>query len=276
MGDVLAVAGSVDVDPKRVHRETVEDRGGERGVAEVLAPLAERDVGCHGRRSPTMPSVDQVVECVCGGGLVALLLHLTEAYVVDDQEFGRRPRLEPAWIGPIGEAGVEVVEEIDATGVTQADALLAGTHAECLEKVALAGAGITGDDDVVVAPDEVEARELEDDRLVELGLEVEVEGLERLVLLEPAAIDAACDALLQLVGGLDTEDVLEQRRRTGTLAYGPRESLVELLKSTGQPEEFEVSSESLESGVVAGGVAGFSVSLGHKPSWTGSGVGAGW
>jgi hypothetical protein len=41
--------------------------------------------------------------------------------------------------------------------------------------VTLAGARIAGDDDVVVAADEVEPRELEDEGLVELGLEVEVE-----------------------------------------------------------------------------------------------------
>ena len=33
-----------------------------------------------------MAAVDQVVEGVCGGGLVAALLHLTEADVVDDEQ----------------------------------------------------------------------------------------------------------------------------------------------------------------------------------------------
>src|SRR5262245_61619727 len=45
VSDVLAVARAIDVDPERVHREAVEDRGREGGVAEVLAPLAERDIG---------------------------------------------------------------------------------------------------------------------------------------------------------------------------------------------------------------------------------------
>jgi hypothetical protein len=47
-----------------------------------------------------------------------------------------------------------------------------------------------------VAADEVEPCEFEDDGLVERGLEVEVEGFERLALLEAAALDAAVDALL--------------------------------------------------------------------------------
>jgi len=79
---------------------------------------------------------------------------------------------------------VEIVEQVDTAGVAQANTLLAGAPAEGLEQVALAGAGIAGDDEVVVAADEVEPRELEDDGLVERGLEVEVEGFEGLVLLE--------------------------------------------------------------------------------------------
>jgi hypothetical protein len=70
---------------------------------------------------------------------------------------------------------VEVVEQVDAASVAQANALLAGAPAERLEQVALAGAGIAGDDEVVVAAHEVEPCELEDDGLVERGLEVEVE-----------------------------------------------------------------------------------------------------
>jgi hypothetical protein len=44
LGDVLAVARTIDVDADRVHGESVEDRGGEGGVAEEATPVAERDV----------------------------------------------------------------------------------------------------------------------------------------------------------------------------------------------------------------------------------------
>jgi hypothetical protein len=56
------------------------------------------------------------------------------------------------------------------SGRSAAEALLAGAHAERLEQVALAGAGIAGDDEVVVAADEFEVRNLADDGLVERGL----------------------------------------------------------------------------------------------------------
>lgn len=132
---------------------------------------------------------------------------------------------------------------------------------------------MAGDDDVVVAADEIESSELEDEGLVERGLEVEVERLERLVLLEAAAVDAPPDALLELVRDFGAEDVLEQRRRAGAFAHGPRQELIELVEGAGQPEELEVSSEPLEDEVVvAGGVAaGLAVSLGHgDASWAGS------
>jgi len=116
-GDVLAIAGTIDVDPEGVRGEPVEDGGGERGIAEVPAPVAERDVGRHGGRGATVAAIDQVVEGVGGGGLVPVLLDLAAACVVDDQEFCGSPRREPLGIGAVGEPGMEIVEQVDAAGV---------------------------------------------------------------------------------------------------------------------------------------------------------------
>lgn len=44
LGNVLAIAGSVDVDADGEHRETVEDGHRDGGVAEVPTPVAEGDV----------------------------------------------------------------------------------------------------------------------------------------------------------------------------------------------------------------------------------------
>jgi len=122
---------------------------------------------------------------------------------------------------------MEIVEEIDAAGVAHADALLAGAEGEGLEDVALSGAGLAGDHDVAPTANEVETGELDDGRPVELRLEVEVERFEGLSLLEPAPVDAIGDALIELLGDLGGEDVLEERRGPGPLAGGPREMLVE-------------------------------------------------
>jgi len=195
-------------------------------------------------------AVDKVVEGVRGGRLLAALLDLTEADIVDDEELGARPTLETAGVGAVGEAGVQVVEEIDAACVAHAEALLAGAQGEGLEEMALARAVLAGDHEVVVATHEVEAGELEHESLVEAGLEVPVERLERLALDEAAGVDAPRDALLELVGGLDAEDVLEQRGRAGALAGRPRQPVVELVARAGQSEEVEVSPESFADEVV--------------------------
>lgn len=50
--------------------------------------------------------------------------------------------------------------------------------------------------------------------------------------------------------GGEAEDVLEQRGRAGALAGGPRQAVVELVERAGQSEEFEVSPEPGEDGVV--------------------------
>src|SRR5205814_1246701 len=128
LGDVLPVAGPVDVDANGVHGDAVEDGGGERGVAEVAAPVAERDIGGDGGGNAAVPAVDEVVEGVRGSWLVAALLDLAEADVVDDQQRGARPTLEAARVGVVSEAGVEIVEEVDAARVAHGDALLAGAE----------------------------------------------------------------------------------------------------------------------------------------------------
>lgn len=267
--DLLTVAGPVDVETDGVHGDSVEDGDGESGVAEVLGPGAELDVGAEGGGGLAVPPVDEVVEGMGGGGLVLALLHLAEAYVVDDEQVGRGPALEPAFVGGVGQAGVEVVQEVDAAGVAHRHPGLAAAQGDGLEDVALAGAALPGEDEVLLATDEVEAGELEDDGLVELGLEGEVEGLERLAFGQAALVDAALDAPLDLVGGLGAEDVIEQRAGAGLLLRGPGEVLVEVLEGVGQPEDFEVLPESF--GEIAG--AWGSLPSGHGASCAACAVG---
>src|SRR5258705_1068941 len=184
-----------------------------------------------------MATIDEVVQGVRGRRLLGAPLDLAKAYVVNDQERRPRPALEATGVGAIGEAGVEVVEQIDAARVTHVEPLLTGAQGEGLEEVALAGAVVAGDHEVIVAADEVEACELEHERPVEAGLKVPVEGLERLALDEPAGVDAPRDALLELVRGLEAEDVLEERGGARALVGAPREELVELVAGAGQSAE---------------------------------------
>ncbi len=64
--------------------------------------------------------------------------------------------------------------------VEDAVALLDRGVADRLREVALAGAGRAEEERVLVLRDEARGRELEDERAVQLLVEVEVEGVERL------------------------------------------------------------------------------------------------
>jgi len=221
-----------------------------------------------------MTTLDEDVQGMRGGRLVGAPLDVAEADIVDDEEVRTRPAVEATRVGPIGETGVKVVEQIDAARVAHADALFTGAQAEGLEDVTLAGAVVAGDHEVIMPAHEVEACELEHERPIEAGLKVPVECLEGLALDQPAAVDAPSDPLLELVGGLEAQDVLEERGGAGALVGGPREELVELVARAGQPEEFEVPSEPRDDGVVVAWSAvsllgsGRVASLGHAGvSW---------
>jgi hypothetical protein len=232
-GNTLAVARTIDVDADGVHCDAVEDSGGERSVAEVSAPVTERDVGGDGGREFLVSTIDQVVESVRSGRFVRALLHLAQSDIINDEQLRPGPALDAPRVGAIGQACVEVVEEVDAARVAHADALLARTQGEGFEDVALAGAGLAGDHEVIAAAHEVQAPELKHQRLVEAGLEVPIEGFERLAFEQAAAQDASLDTLLEALRSFDAKDVLEQSGRARTLTRGPREPLVEFAEGEG-------------------------------------------
>jgi hypothetical protein len=223
LGNVLTVAGTVNVDADGEHREAIEDSHRDGVVAEVVAPFAELDVRGDGGSDLAMPAVDQVEEGVGGGGLVVALFDLSEADVIDDEQLGLRPRLEASGVGSVGEASVQVVEQVDAPSIAHRELLLAGASGEGLQDVALTGSARAGDDQIVAPSHEVEASELGNEGLVEGGLEIPVEGRERLVFFEATDLDAPCDAAFELVRRLSAEGALEECGRTRALAKRPRE-----------------------------------------------------
>src|SRR5437016_1796712 len=111
-----------------------------------------------------MPLVEQVVEHVRGGGFVVALLDLTEADIIDDEQLGRGPAPQPFVVSVVRDACVEIVDQIDAAGVTDRELLLASAERERLQDVALPGAVLAREDQVLLASYEVEAREFHDER----------------------------------------------------------------------------------------------------------------
>src|SRR6266545_700890 len=121
LGQVVTVARAVDVDADRGRRESIEDRRGQGRVAQVLAPFAELDIRSERGRGLLVPAIEEVEEHVRGGWFVVASAQLAKANVVNDKPFGARPSPEATLVRLIGETGVEVVDEVDAAGVADAD-----------------------------------------------------------------------------------------------------------------------------------------------------------
>jgi hypothetical protein len=261
-GEEGAVARAFDVDADRRHGEAVEDGGGESGVAEVAAPLAELDVGGDRSRGALAAAVEEVEEHVRGGWLVVAPAQLAQPDVVDDEPLGAGPAAQPRGVGAVGEAGVEVVHQVDAAGVARLDLALTGTDDEGLEDVALAGAVLAGDEDVLVVVEEAEGGEALDGGAVEALLEGPVEALEGLADLEAARIDAPLDATLADPERGVAEDALEQDEGLGPLGVGPAQVLLEVPVELAEAEPLEVFAQLAEEVVVSASSALGSSSLG--------------
>ena len=102
-GEVLAVAGPVDIEADDGHGEAIEDGG----VTEVLPSGVELDVGGDGGGA----AIEQISEHVGGGRGVAVGGDLAEADVVEDDKLVTGPAAQAGHVGAIGETGVELGED---------------------------------------------------------------------------------------------------------------------------------------------------------------------
>jgi hypothetical protein len=66
-------------------------------------------------------AVEEVEKRMGRRGLVVPLSDLTEADVVDDEKIGASPAAQTSLVGAIGEASIEVIEEIDAAGIADVE-----------------------------------------------------------------------------------------------------------------------------------------------------------
>ena len=178
LGEVLAVAGAVDVDSAGVHGEAVEDGGGDGGIAKVLAPGAQLDIGGNGGGGLEVTAVQEIEEHVSGGGLVAGAFDLAEADVVNDEELSTRPAAEAVRVAAVGETCVEVIEQVDAAGVADNDLALTGAKRDGLEQMAFAGAALTSKENILVLVEEAQAGDGFDGGAIELGLKCPIEGFQ--------------------------------------------------------------------------------------------------
>jgi len=168
-----------------------------------------------------MTLVDEVEEHMSGGGLAVLPFELAEADVVDDQESGTTPAFQTTRVGVVCEPGIEVGDQVDAAGVTNATLGLAGAHGDGLYDVALARAGLAGQEKILGPLEKAQAGQVFDQRPVERGLKVPVEGFEGLSRLQAAAVDAALNAALGLLARCVAQYALEKSRPRWLLGLCP-------------------------------------------------------
>ena len=155
--------------------EAVEERAGEALGAEHLGPFVERQIGGDQGRAPLVALAEHLEQQLGAG-----LRQRHEAEFVDDQKLvGGELLLEPQQLLVI--AGLdELVDQCGGGDEADREALLAGRQAETEGDVGLAGAAVAERDEVLAALDVLAAGQLQDQRLVERGDDLEVEAIEAL------------------------------------------------------------------------------------------------
>ena len=158
--------------------QAVEERRRQRWIAEVVGPGGEVDVGRQCGRTPAGAGVEQAV--VEGAGLgFRLALQAVETEFVDQEKIESRILIEHPREGPVGQGRGELLEQLGAGRVPHAISLHARGVAHGLKNPALAQAGLTHQDHVLVPPHEVAGGQLLDGPPVQsLGVELPVEPVQ--------------------------------------------------------------------------------------------------
>ncbi len=177
-----------------------------------------------------------------GGGLVLGAANASEADVVDDEDGDTGVATQALVVGIVSQARVEIVHQPMEAAIKDLDAGAASAHGDRFDDVTFTSATGPSEDDVLVSADEIELGELEDEGLVDGGLEIEIERFERGPLgqarIGEAAVDGPCEAVLDVA----SERSLDESEGGGPLFARPGEDLVERLAEAGKREDLDILS----------------------------------
>ena len=196
------VAGAFDVDDDGVVEQSVEQGGGDDGIAEQLAPFREAAVGGEDHGALLVAGVDELEEQVGGAAVDGDVADL-----VDDEQRGAGEEADLLGEAVLAPGLGEGLDEFREGRAVDALSGLDGGDAERDGEMALAGAGRAEQMDHLGAVDEVELGERQDAVPVEGRLEGEVEALERLRRVQPGGLEGDADAAVLA----DVELLGEQR-----------------------------------------------------------------
>jgi len=167
------ITRSVDGDDDGVMDHSVNNSGGNDGIAQIIAEVFEVDVGGNDGRSLAVTAVDdfEEEECIASG----FLFEAIEAYFVDEQDLGSEIGSPFSFEGVVGQTGQEVGEHGGGGSIAAAKALLTADKQEGLCDVAFAGTRASGEDHALLSLHKGERSQFHDLRFIHTGLEREVE-----------------------------------------------------------------------------------------------------
>jgi len=238
-----AIAGAFDVDDDGVVEQAVEERGGDDGIAEDVAPFGEAAIGREDHGALFVTGVDELEEQVGaarGDGEVTDLVDDQQTAVVEVADFLGEASLAFGAAQHFDQLGEGAAVD-PATGLDGGDAEGGG-------EMALSGPGRAKEVDDLGAHEEVELGERQDAVAIEGGLEGEVEALQGLGRGEARGLEGDGDApVLAGCVFLGEQAVDGLQRRDLALFHAP-ERVVEGLEGTGHAQADQAGPDALEDG----------------------------
>jgi hypothetical protein len=188
-----AVGFALRLEDRGAVDETVEERHGQRRVAQVFAPGVKINVGHQGRGTLAVASVDDLVK-QAGRLRILRAFDQVEAKFVDDEQFLAGIITQAFGQAMIGQGGGQVVQQIGTGDVADAK-LYTGAAANRLNHEGLAQARLANHDQIGVPANERRRGQFLNLHAVpRLTVEVPVKVAQQANITEPRFLDAASDA----------------------------------------------------------------------------------
>jgi len=126
-------------------------------------------------------------------------------------------------------AGHQLREHVGSGGIAAAVELSASDEKQGLGDMAFSGAGVAGDDQSLLTPDEVKLRDLEDLYFVHPGLEAKIEVRKEFAIRESGLLDSSLDPSFDPGVGLDGQQPFQELGGGKRLLCGAGKFLVKNL-----------------------------------------------
>lgn len=132
------IAGTLDLDDHGMVEQAIEQRGGDDGIAEDLAPLGKTPVGCQDHGTFFVTRIDELEEQIGAAGRDRQITDL-----IDDQQARSNQEADLVGQATLSLGPVEGLDQLgERTAINTAPGL-DGRHAERRRQMALAGSGRT-------------------------------------------------------------------------------------------------------------------------------------